>query len=252
MVFSRPMNANIQKTLVSDYYVLYVDVLGYKQKFLSPSFDENQYLLDILGEVKAAIEKHRSFFHILTLTDCIYVGVTASAPDSFERLCKFSARLQEIATRRYQILLRGGITYGNAFFSNTQNVAFGSAVIRAYELESQKAKSPRIIIDENLRNEPYFKSSKHTLFVDSDGLHFINWMNYYDPENNPKNQRKKNLESLVISLATIETSLNESIYKTTWKESRRLSLKKRWLKKYLKRIAQEYGFEKVFQQLFKI
>lgn len=46
------------------------------------------------------------------------------------------------------ILLRGGITVGNLY--HRDNIVFGPAMIEAYKMESECAKYPRIIVDENI------------------------------------------------------------------------------------------------------
>jgi hypothetical protein len=46
------------------------------------------------------------------------------------------------------IFLRGGLTIGQAFISANENMVFGSAMIRAYELENVKNSPFRIVIDQ--------------------------------------------------------------------------------------------------------
>ncbi len=46
------------------------------------------------------------------------------------------------------MLLRGAITYGKIVHNN--QMIFGPALVRAYELESKKAVYPRVIIDRNI------------------------------------------------------------------------------------------------------
>jgi hypothetical protein len=74
------------------------------------------------------------------------------------------------------ILCRGAVVKGPAY--HRDRVLFGPAVIEAYELESQVAKYPRILVTEEVRKEAW---GYHTgrwegrLFVqDSDGCWFIN------------------------------------------------------------------------------
>lgn len=49
------------------------------------------------------------------------------------------------------IFLRGGIAYGDIYYD--EETVFGPALIKAYKLESKKAHSPRIIIDNELMDE---------------------------------------------------------------------------------------------------
>ena len=57
---------------------------------------------------------------------------------------------------KYSIIIRGGVSFGEIYISLGQ--AFGPGLINAYELESQYALYPRIIIDPQLIKE--FKSNK--------------------------------------------------------------------------------------------
>ena len=86
------------------------------------------------------------------------------------------------------VFLRGGITIGKMIHSGS--VGLGPALTRAYDLESQIANYPRIVIDPDaadvIRQRPYtFDYRKHRrplsevkyLFrLDTDGLWFIDFM----------------------------------------------------------------------------
>jgi len=80
-------------------------------------------------------------------------------------------------------LVRGGITIGELFINNT--MVWGSALLRAYELEKNIAIYPRVVIDFNMLTE--LKSNKDVtdyLLLDFDGIFFLNYMHlwYYAGE----------------------------------------------------------------------
>jgi hypothetical protein len=87
------------------------------------------------------------------------------------------------------ILVRGGLTIGDAFFSGS--TMFGPAMIRAYELESRVAIYPRVVVDpavvEALKREPLLKKDTHQLSDeaaelrqlirrDTDGVWFVDFL----------------------------------------------------------------------------
>lgn len=49
------------------------------------------------------------------------------------------------------IFIRGGVTYGDIFYEKHR--IFGPAMMRAYDLESQYADFPRVIVDERCRGD---------------------------------------------------------------------------------------------------
>lgn len=92
------------------------------------------------------------------------------------------------------ILLRGGITVGDVALSYGQ--LFGPAVIRGYELESQVARFPRIVVGEEVlievkRNpalwthddgETEFKAVMSLLRRDFDGEYFVDYLRILEGE----------------------------------------------------------------------
>jgi hypothetical protein len=71
------------------------------------------------------------------------------------------------------LLIRGAITVGDAFHSDTANTVFGPAVNRAVSLEQEVAIAPRVIIDSKLL-ESFNANESPYLKQDSDGYWFVN------------------------------------------------------------------------------
>lgn len=46
------------------------------------------------------------------------------------------------------LVFRGGVAYGDIFYSERKNMFFGEAINKAYEYESQVARYPRIVVDD--------------------------------------------------------------------------------------------------------
>jgi hypothetical protein len=70
------------------------------------------------------------------------------------------------------VFVRGGMSAGDVYFE--KNAIFGPAFVRAYELESQFANVPRIVIDpfvfEELRTSPRLRADHHDL---ADEIHYL-------------------------------------------------------------------------------
>jgi hypothetical protein len=70
------------------------------------------------------------------------------------------------------VFVRGGLTAGEVYFE--ENAIFGPAFIRAYELESQFANVPRIVVDptvfHELRSNPQLRADHHEL---ADEIHYL-------------------------------------------------------------------------------
>jgi hypothetical protein len=85
------------------------------------------------------------------------------------------AAIQSEITCRYGILLRGGISISDLYMEN--NMVFGPALVRSYELESELALYPRIVID------PAIIALKHRGLLfntyrmqGDDGVFFVNYL----------------------------------------------------------------------------
>lgn len=77
-----------------------------------------------------------------------------------------------------EILCRGGVSYGKHFFA--EDFLFSNGLIEAYRLESQVAKSPRIVVSKDLLElvDPVISDQDVTLplLFEQDGLCFIDYL----------------------------------------------------------------------------
>ena len=72
-------------------------------------------------------------------------------------------------------LVRGGVTIDDFYVDDT--VVWGPALVRAYEMENDEARFPRILLDVPIVN--IFENSRidnDYLCFDSDGKPFLNYM----------------------------------------------------------------------------
>lgn len=144
-----------------DMIVIFLDVLGSREmntfeekykihRIFHESVKKNQDLQDSEGKEHVAYTRK-----LFSFSDCAYIfykykpGIEDSRKDlnNLFQVALFNTSLMtlQLLTERY--LIRGGVTYGSAYFDELS--FFGPAVEDAYLLESKKAVTPRILIDPN-------------------------------------------------------------------------------------------------------
>lgn len=112
----------------------------------------------LLNNVKQNHKLDRLKRHIYTFSDCAYIIY-----DEKEKTNANLGVMFDVALRNCEPLLmkflskglvfRGGITYGNIFYSEKKNMFFGEAINKAYEFECKVACFPRIIVDDFVAEE---------------------------------------------------------------------------------------------------
>ena len=125
-------------------YVAFIDILGFSKFIEIEENGENTF--DLFGFVKRFCRLFNSSnklnVNVAFFSDSI-IMTTSNINNLFIPIWLAENYLKD----NLGLLFRGGITYGKYYHSD--NIAFGPAIIKAYELE-QQAKYSRIIIDKNL------------------------------------------------------------------------------------------------------
>ena len=123
--------------------VAFIDVLGFSNLVYNDKVDPiSKYYEIILTDFKKAASKNELKF--LLISDSIVVHAPLNKKD-FLTVVKVLSDLQHRLLIQ-GILVRGGISYGNLYVNDEDNIIVGTGMINAYNLES-KAIYPRIIID---------------------------------------------------------------------------------------------------------
>ena len=228
---------------LNDYYILYLDILGYKNHMAQVNddpetqkefFDQIKNIVDDCYKKASEKKNGKSYIKVKIFSDNILFAIKVvkekkQNEKNIERLCSVASRMQEMFLRRYGILFRGAITKGQLYIDD--RFVFGQGIIDAYELENNLALYPRILIDQKLESVPYILNSQHRIDSDKlfDDYKFINFLCYYIPSGEYESDRDINV---------IKAKIENLIQNTT--DTRALQ-KIKWVKNYLDNFITKYN-----------
>jgi hypothetical protein len=138
-------------------YVAYLDALGFTEIVMKE--DENEESKLRLASYFARVGELTGFFNdslkdkviIIAISDSIIISVPINSDnensiDNLRQLCIVVGIFQcDLALQN--IWLRGGISFGKSFIDLKKVQVVGQAYIKAYKLEKNHAKWPRVILD---------------------------------------------------------------------------------------------------------
>lgn len=167
-----------------DYTVAFIDVLGVKnrvKKNLTETLESlwliNHYLLKEQSKNKQLIIRSFSDNYLLALKND-----GANDASNFSLISNTVGNLANRCLRLYNILIRGAIVKGKLHIDN--QIVLGPALIKAYQLESEVAIYPRIIIDDQILSNKFTSLSARNndytggLFQDTDLLWCLNSLKF--------------------------------------------------------------------------
>lgn len=179
-----------QEIKLSPYYIAYIDILGAKEMINSEKSEEflqkiNLLYQDTLIAIKSLFE---DIEHITIekkiFSDNIVIAIRKNKTDSItddtikHRLIFELASFFQVLALRYTFLTRGSIVIGDLYFDET--FIYGKALTKAYELESNIAIYPRIIInDKNCSDYMYDDYIRSFITRDNSGICYINSFEKY-------------------------------------------------------------------------
>jgi len=217
------------------YYVLYVDILGYRGLLKSDNdlLIKVKYLLSeiVIGKMYGYTNNP---FKYKIFSDNIIIGIKIDENKALERLIGFASRMQSKALLHFGFLMRGSIVRGDLYID--QDIVFGDALVRAYILESSICVVPRIILDADLYNDEYVLRSKYRICSFEDEYKFVNYLHFYFL----KSLEDKNRGT---HLSEIFTYINDQIIrlKDGTEASERALIKVLWADKFHKHILAKQG-----------
>ncbi len=187
------MNEPLRPNLESDYpvrHVAFLDILGFTNKIFRIGDDLERFteiynlqqtirMLIKHAETPPPIGNWALFFKEVKATafsDCITISTPADKP-TLVNLVDTVLRVCRVLLSR-GALTRGGISTGR--LHHEESVLFGDAFIRAYHLERDVAKQPRIIIDSETMqmwnaavSETLLSKNRDMIVRDNDGVHML-------------------------------------------------------------------------------
>lgn len=224
------MSFENKKIRTSDYYILYLDILGYKNHMVqvSNNFEAQNEFLDQIKTIvydcyrkESELQNGESYIKVKVFSDNILFAIkivqdSNQNDKNIERLCSIASRMQEMFLKRYGILFRGAITRGQLYID--EKFVFGQGIIKAYELENNLALYPRIIIDKELESEPYILNSPHRIDSEKlfDDYKFINFLCYYIPAKDYESDRDIHYIQVMIENLIQNTADTRALQKIKW------------------------------------
>jgi hypothetical protein len=162
-------------------YCAFIDFLGFSNAVINGTLTP--------AEIIAAMRKARSVSYgaedlidVTQFSDSLVLSIPVCEDWAFLTMTS-SILYLHIELMQHGILLRGGISKGRLY--HQENLAFGPAFIRAYQLE-QAASTPRVILDTNLAEEARWPSTmsyserqgflRHSLPEDTDDWRYVDYL----------------------------------------------------------------------------
>jgi len=125
-------------------YVAFIDVLGFSELVFKSQNSQLELYFQAVTDVLTEIKSTNQSLQSISISDSIIL-ITPGTVEGFKRMLRAVRRIQRKLLNK-NILMRGAISFGEAFFDDSLNIIVGKGYIRAYQLESE-AIYPRVIID---------------------------------------------------------------------------------------------------------
>jgi hypothetical protein len=131
------------------HVVAFIDVLAFRRMVASDVRSGIPRFLPIFQEVLSAVKDEYGRADNIAL-QMFSDSIVLNAPLSLENVVEVLRACAALQTRFLQrsILIRGGVSYGKHFSNGV--VLFSEGLITAYEIESERARFPRVVVDRNL------------------------------------------------------------------------------------------------------
>lgn len=172
---------------IENYFVAYIDILGFSQMVLndfenSNDSDKNMDRLFAIHNKTAELADLQNV-NIFQFSDSIVLATEF-------RQDKFKGFINIIAKYQYDllcqgILCRGGVAYGKHFFN--EGFMYSAGLIEAYKIEKEVSINPKIVISPDLFSllYPYNEIEEDiSLLREDDATVFVDYLQYYEESNN--------------------------------------------------------------------
>ncbi|MBA7596266.1 hypothetical protein ES703_03236 [subsurface metagenome] len=92
-------------------------------------------------------------FRSHTFSDTVTMSCPYESFDYFNAMVAWVMQYQYLMWAEEGVFIRGSIVYGDVFDNENSTIVFSPAMISAYRLEKEKAKWPRILVDQSVLNK---------------------------------------------------------------------------------------------------
>lgn len=161
--------------------VAFIDVLGFSALVSSDSKSIQPMYLNKLRGLLGKVKEASPDLDVRAFSDCITIAAPLTS-DRVALLLESVISLQRLLVGG-GVLVRGGVAFGKHFADDT--LIYSEALIRAYLLERDKARFPRVLVDPDLLDW-YFHNEETTpegvdmvkasLLTDRDNQVFLNYL----------------------------------------------------------------------------
>lgn len=156
------MATELVKREYKECYVAFIDVLGFKEIIRKKSCDYIAHIFDVIHGTVDLIHGYdftninsesMKKLNIRVMSDSICVLIEKRVEDAFATLLVACALFQAelLHCMPEPVLLRGAIVCGDIY--DQGDIIYGPALTRAYLMEQNNAKNPRIIITKELLDD---------------------------------------------------------------------------------------------------
>lgn len=231
---------------VKNHIVLFLDVLGYSYIVTSckHSQDENYYLDKIHGlmsslsnyieEWNSNIDRQGNTLNLSRFKSLLFSdNILFFAPyeDEIDMSNLYMNLLYGLSTFLVQyakedLFFRGGIAKGNLFYDEKLHFVFGSGLVKAYSLESNVAKYPRIAIDQELNPSDILVG----IVQDEEKTWYLDYLSLGHSLICFQNQPQQNYEHFLSCLGEQKNAIVNAIKK--YKNDEKILCKYQWLAEY--------------------
>lgn len=177
---------------VKNHIILLLDILGYKNLVKEcKSIDEQNELLEEIHGLMSKLswfinESNRihdtypdrgcnmtDFKYFIFSDNIVFFAPYESETEMLNLTMNLCVGLSEFLFRyqKRNLFFRGAITKGLLYFDEKLPLLFGTGLVDVYTMESEKAKTPRILVD-NCLASPILSEFKK----DEDGLYFLDYL----------------------------------------------------------------------------
>jgi class 3 adenylate cyclase len=180
-----PLDQSVNVPLMVERYVAFVDILGFKDEVERAEKSGQGWprIMKALSLVRNCLcESPLVAMKISTFSDCIIMSAERSREGLLEIL--HSVEILSFNLVQHDLLMRGGLDVGNVFHDTM--FVFGSAVNRAYKLESSEAIYPMTQLSEDVMKDIDRLGVDASRWLREDGpqrwfVHYLHTFESFDP-----------------------------------------------------------------------